>query len=179
MGMAEVWRPLETASLLKNAYHSASQSPDKSNQNGAVLFCTSNVVGSTYIDRNNNFPDGFVPSDDSREEKLANIEHAERSVIYAAARMGLRPVTMYCPWAACHDCARAIVLSGIQRLVVHRQRMELTPERWAKDVEGALRKLKAAGVGVEWYDGPVPFDGTVFVNGRPWSPRALKFVDEV
>jgi dCMP deaminase len=48
------------------------------------------------------------------------MEHAERAAIYGAARNGrcLDGCTMYCNLMPCMDCARAIVSTGIRRLVV-------------------------------------------------------------
>lgn len=46
-------------------------------------------------------------------------EHAERNAIYNAARMGisLNNTTAYVSWFPCTDCARALVQSGIKRIV--------------------------------------------------------------
>jgi dCMP deaminase len=55
----------------------------------------------------------------SRPLKYAYTEHAERTAIYKAAAAGieLSGGTMYLTWYPCADCARAIVLSEIKRLV--------------------------------------------------------------
>ena len=66
----------------------------------------------------------------------ALLNHAERDSIYYAANRGvsLKGAIMVCPWAACCDCARAIIGSGISALVYHRQRYLLTDKRWIDSV---------------------------------------------
>jgi dCMP deaminase len=52
-------------------------------------------------------------------EKEYWTEHAERVAIYSAARDGipLRDCTIYVTLFPCHHCARAIILSGLTRVV--------------------------------------------------------------
>jgi dCMP deaminase len=47
------------------------------------------------------------------------MEHAERDAIYKAAFVGMQTegATLYVPWFACADCARAIIAAGITRVV--------------------------------------------------------------
>jgi deoxycytidylate deaminase len=87
--------------------------------------------------------------------KLTYIEHAERLAIHTAARNGIRTegATMYAVWAACPECARAIVGAGITRLVTLQATRDLTPERWAEPIRIADRMLAEAGVRVEFFPG--------------------------
>lgn len=71
----------------------------------------------------NHFPRGVDENLDrwEKSQKLFWVEHAERNTIYEAARLG-RPTsggTLYCPWFSCCDCARAIIQSGIKKVVGH------------------------------------------------------------
>jgi dCMP deaminase len=61
-----------------------------------------------------------------RPAKYTWIEHAERNAIYDAAKNGipLRGCTMYVNLMPCADCARGIIQSGIQEVVVSRERMQ-------------------------------------------------------
>lgn len=54
------------------------------------------------------------------ENRYLVIEHAERAAIYKAAnkRKRIKGATMYCTRFPCSDCARAIISTGITRLVV-------------------------------------------------------------
>jgi deoxycytidylate deaminase len=86
-------------------------------------------------------------------------------VIYAAAKAGIctEGSTMICPWFACADCARAIVLAGVKQVIGHKQRMELTPDRWSGSVNHGDVILKEAGIDCIYYDGTI--DGlSVLVN---------------
>lgn len=55
----------------------------------------------------------------SEAERYHFIEHAERAAILTALGEGfsLEGTTLYCTRFACSDCARAIIWSGIQRVV--------------------------------------------------------------
>ncbi|WP_405232520.1 deoxycytidylate deaminase [Lentisalinibacter salinarum] len=54
------------------------------------------------------------------EERYHFLEHAERCAIHDGALAGesLKGATIYCTRFPCSDCARAIVYSGIERIVV-------------------------------------------------------------
>jgi dCMP deaminase len=156
--------------LLRFAYHLAGRSPDPSNQNGAVLARDGQVLIGGY----NRFPEKFRHDSShltDRDRKYKYIEHAERSVLYAAASNGIwvGGATMYCPWSACMECARAIIFAGIAELVVHTPRMETTPERWKVSVEEALRYLADCAVRVRYFDEPIG-GNKIIVNGEPWQP---------
>jgi dCMP deaminase len=93
------------------------QSDDPHTQNGAVLVTPrGDPVGAA-----NGFPAGVVAHDARRERptKYSYIEHAERNAIYTAARRGVptKGATLYCPWFACADCARAIICAGVKEVV--------------------------------------------------------------
>src|SRR5271166_5144739 len=70
----------------------------------------------------NGFPRGIdddVADRHERPSKYLWTEHAERNAIFEAARIGtpLDGCTMYLPWFPCMACARALVQTGIARLV--------------------------------------------------------------
>lgn len=69
----------------------------------------------------NDIPDGCadLPERRSRPLKYQWTEHAERNAIYSAARHGefLEGSTAYTTLYPCTDCARALVQSGISRMV--------------------------------------------------------------
>ena len=155
--------------LLYLAYVEASQSPDPSSQNGALVVGRKGVAKahnkpSTGIDVNN-LPVEFA------ENKYVYMEHAERGAIYAAAVSGVSTAgaTMVCPWAACYDCARGIVAAGITTLVRHAEASKLTTERWTDSVKQGDVLMAAAGIEIIDYSGkigapPVRFDKKI------WNP---------
>jgi len=152
------------------AYKAATNSPDMSSQNGAVIVSSIQVIGEGC---NKPVP-GILPIQE-RPAKYKVFEHAERYAILTAWGK-LSGSVMYCPWAACCDCARAIILSGIMSVVVHNERMLLTPDHWKDDVELALRMLDRNNVTILYHHGPVPGAPSILVNGSMWSPEICEFL---
>lgn len=160
--------------LLRQAYEEATKSPDPSTQNGALLVWEDVHLGAhEHISDHNRFPDGVAYTSERLERplKYAYIEHAERNVTYQAAERGLKTAgaTMVCPWSACDNCARAIIQSGIRRLVTHQDAYDRTPERWKADIDRAIAMLEEAGVEVLRITGPVGGPPIRF-NGEIWTP---------
>lgn len=165
-------------SLLKDAYIQAAASPDPSTQNGAALVATHParpgggiVIADTWSV--NRFPDGvaYLPERWERPLKYAIIEHAERNSIFAAARSGISTdgLVMVCPWAACADCARAIIQAGITSLVTHRQAHDRSPQSWRDSIAVAFEMLDEAGVSVQMIDAVLDAP-TVRHTGQLWTP---------
>lgn len=106
--------------------------------------------------------------------KYDYIEHAERAVIYRCVSKGLTTLntTMYCPFIACPDCARAIVMAGIKCVVGHKTIWDLLPDRWKDRCEIGTSILKAADIGVCLYEGKVLNDGEFKIrfNGELIEP---------
>lgn len=113
--MATKWdeRFLEVARLV------ASWSKDRSTKVGAVIVGPYNDIRTVGY---NGFPRGIDDEVEARHERPAKYkwtEHAERNAIYNAVlnHTSLEGCTMYLTWYPCADCARAIIQSGIPRLV--------------------------------------------------------------
>jgi dCMP deaminase len=86
-----------------------------------------------------------------RPDKYNWIEHAERNAIYDAARTGiaLRGCTMYVDLMPCVDCARAIIQSDINEVVVSRDRMgDYSNSTYREQHVVAEALLREAGVKV-------------------------------
>lgn len=152
---------------LERCYDLALSSPDPSNQNGAIVV---GWDGERLGESCNCFTPGVQVTPEllaDRDWKIAHIEHAERAAIYDAG--DCNGATMYCPWAPCCDCARAIALSGIGKLVVHGKRLNETPARWLVSVEQGMGIVRAAGVEIEVFDGEL-IASPVLVNGKLWQP---------
>lgn len=117
--------------LMEFAIEAAEYSVDPSVQNGAAV---SDPVGNATAGYNS-FVEGVeeLPERWERPDKYLWVEHAERNAIYSAAKDGfpLDGGAIACPWAACADCARAIVQSGLQTL--YRFPMP-DNERWSRSV---------------------------------------------
>ena len=126
--------------------YAVEHSHDPDTQNGAVL-----VTSRQTIYAANCVPPGVARPEHRlvRPFKYDFVEHAERAVIYKAAATGTPTAgaTLFCPWFACADCARAIVSAGIKEVVGLIALRNATPGRWLLKVETAERMLKEAGVG--------------------------------
>lgn len=163
--------------LLLLAYKAATKSPDPSTQNGAVIpYAALDHVENT-IEKNvsacNEFPPGvqYLPERLERPLKYSFIEHAERNVIFKAAAMGLvlTGKTMYVPWFACADCARAIICSGITRVVGHQRMLDATPDHWKESIAHAMTMLKEAGIQLDLIP-DVLHGPQIRFNGKIWTP---------
>ena len=158
--------------LLAEAYDFARRSPDPSSQNAAVLCYNNLPIELTWSV--NEFPRGVEYLDERWERplKYSVIEHAERNAIFSAAFHGIpcQELTMVCPWAACSDCARAIIQAGIPRLVTHRPEGADPHANWNESIDIAMTMLAESGVEVIYIDGPLGLDFTILRNGVPFTP---------
>jgi dCMP deaminase len=102
----------------------------------------------------NRLPEGVEVNDAraSPQHKARYIEHAERDVLYACAREGIKTkgAIMYAPWFACCHCARAIIAAGIREVVGLRKLRNLTSARWSDEIAAAHQMLEEAGVEMWW-----------------------------
>lgn len=182
--------------MLSEAYGIAQRSKDPSSQNGALI-ATRSDDPDIQVDLGrvkggyNQFYEGIPANYTDRDVKLRGIEHAERDVIYNAAgsTFNTQGAYMFCPWAACTDCARAIIGAQLEALIYHEERYQLTDPRWKENVDEALSWLRASGVFVYGYSGSMyahmysNSDSThkkelhILVSGKLWSPVTLEFVD--
>ena len=129
----------------------ARDSDDPRTQNGAVLRAKTGYV----VAAANTMPAGSLRPDRLQPPlKYSFMEHAERNVIYLAARQGVvtDKATLYCPWFACCECARAIIQAGVVRVVGHTKPRLLTPERWQETILRADDMLRDAGIEIALID---------------------------
>ena len=154
---------------MRAAYMAALKSTDRSTKNGAVLVqegwnvvtgWNSHIVG--YGDK---------PAHHERPLKYQITEHAERSVILKAARKGIKTegLTLVANWVCCPDCARAIVLAGISRVICHKQCADRDRPDWKPMIEVGLEILKRGGVELIVWDGVIG-GITNLNNGELWKP---------
>jgi dCMP deaminase len=169
------------SAFMSQAYQAATGSSDSSNQNGAVLV-DPNTLTPIGVGANNFAPgvDFTLQRATERPAKYRYYEHAERWAVYDAARQG-KPTAgthMVCPWAACCDCARSLIVAGVSVLYLHQGRMLMTPDRWKDDVNEALNMLMEAGVLVRYFDGQVAGCDPIHVNGIFWNPFDTPITDD-
>jgi deoxycytidylate deaminase len=154
----------------------AKSSLDPSTQNSAALYDDGYSAWIYDLTLSvNGFPDRVKMTDERCERpiKYSYFEHAERNAVYRAARFGI-PTTnlvLVCPWAACADCARAIIQAGIVRLVTLAPASEATNERWDDSIRVAMEMLEESGVMITSIPGPImPTDFTIRRNGTSFRP---------
>jgi len=126
----------------------AAKSKDSSAKIGCIIVGPDHEIRSTGF---NGFPRGVKENKvrNARPNKYAWTEHAERNAIYNAARNGIHLLgcTAYIRWFPCVDCARAIVQSGIARLVCGRADSLTSNTDW--NFEMAAEILVEGGVIVD------------------------------
>jgi dCMP deaminase len=163
--------------FLQQAYQVAGLSCDPSTQNGAVLI-PHPLTKQAPVSGWNHFYTGIPEEYEDREIKYKGIEHAERDAIYHAARRGVQcgGATLYCPWVACRDCARAILGSGISKMVFHADRLEIVNQNWEDSIDDAFVWLRNSGIELHAHHGSVPGALPILVSGRRWDPSTLEFI---
>lgn len=88
--------------------------------------------------------------------QVTYLEMAERAVLARCARFGdsTHGATMYALWGTDEDSARMIILAGISRVVFWHKAIESSDVMRPVALAG-MRMLKAAGVQVDLYHGPI------------------------
>ncbi len=146
--------------LLERAYkHGNLHSPDPSTKNGAILVTKGGV---TCVNGVNKFPNGIEVTEDRLTDKPTKyrlVVHAESGAIFNAAKHGNKTEgsTLYCPFYACCECAKAIIQGGVKKVIGHAQLMVLAKDHtvWVKSIVAAWNMLHEAGVKCELYSGTV------------------------
>lgn len=154
--------------LLKAYCHANETSPDPSTKNGAVLLNVHKHVLTFGVNR---FPKGVAETEKrllDKETKYRLVVHAESSAIFNAARHGkmTNGSTLYCPFYACSECAKAIIQSGVKRVVGHATIMALASEHttWVQSIIDSWEVLHESGVECVLYDGIIGV--TTRFNGK-------------
>lgn len=157
---------------LHHAYMMAKQSPDPSTQVGAVIVHPD--VGPLSHGYNSP-PVGVEMTEETlhSSDKYYYMEHAERNAIFDSMKAQYKPEgsTMYSTWAACPDCARAIIASGIIKVVSHKEMYEKYSGSMKEIVDIGISMMEKAGIEVVLWSGDVS-NGKIKIrtSGKLWSP---------
>jgi len=134
------------ADFMARCVEVASQSPDHNKHVGCVLVDSNNNIISEAC---NDLVNGLQCSESrcTRPHKYKWIEHAERNAIYKACREGksLMNATAYINWWPCVECCRALIQSGITK-VVSPQRPDLDHPRWGDDFRLVFQMFDESGM---------------------------------
>ncbi len=125
-------------------------SKDRSRQTAAVIVDDRNILLSIGW---NGFPRVVNDDIDERHErpiKYKWTEHAERNAIYNAAAKGIPLLNsiMHLAWYPCSDCARAIIQSGIKKIVCIEP--DWDDQNWKEDFAISKEMLNEAFVCIEY-----------------------------
>jgi len=158
----------------------AMQSPDQSTQNGVVIareLPSLTIEGEKWdgLAAEYNRPTPGVRMTDAhweRPRKYAYLEHAERNAIFACARGGVptEGSVMCAVWAACADCARAIVMAGVSELHTIATKDDA---HWNESTEWGNEIMEAGRVEVvRWSVDDLNLSGlpVLLRNGEAWVP---------
>ena len=132
--------------FIKLSKHISDWSKDKNKKVGAVIVDSDNIVLSMGY---NGIPRGCDDTDESRYErpiKYLFTEHAERNAIYHAARHGvsLKDCKLYVTLFPCADCARAMIQSGITKLIAPEPNLD--HEVWGEHFKAAIQMMEEANI---------------------------------
>ncbi len=136
--------------FLELADHFAGWSRETGRHVGCVIVGPDNEIRSSGY---NGLPRGVedTPERHDRETGAKYIwsTHAEQNAVYNAARIGvsLSGCTLYVSMHPCSDCAKAIVQSGIKRVVT--RAADLSDPRWSPSFQVALEMFAESGITTE------------------------------
>ena len=141
------------AFFMEMAYLVASKSKDRSVKVGAVAVGGDNTLLSMGYNGFVRFADDDDDARHERPEKYNWTAHAELNVVCNAARNGtsLHHATIYVTSHPCIECAKAIVQSGIQEVVIPSKEDDPFWEagrwgEWADNFEKAREIMKEAHI---------------------------------
>ena len=117
------------------AVMSAKRSKDHNTQVGACIVYNSKIIGTGY----NGLPYGFDDTEfdwnrkgDYYKTKYPYIVHAELNAILNVSMQGeVRGSKLYCTLFPCHECAKAIVQSGITEVYFMEDKYDGSPSNLA------------------------------------------------
>jgi len=170
-GMVKITTEKNHADLLREVYvYAAKHSNDISTFTAASLI---DAKGKRIVIASNGFPEHHeeIEGWDKKPLKDAISNHAERAVVYKAAREGIKTkgLMMVMPWVPCFPCANAIIYSGVETLLCHKRMVDRTPRDWVPELEKAVKLLHLNGVGLLMYDGEIG-GCTGFMRKEHWEP---------
>ena len=158
---------------LRKAYiYALQESDDNVTMNGSLLF---RPGAGALLGSANKYPNNLtvLPHMRERPSKYDYIVCAERNLIYESSKKGISAngCVLYCPFVACPECAKAIVQSGVTKVVGHENIMNIIPERWFDRIAIGLDILRQGNVEVVLWKGKcferkedfkISFDGKDF-----------------
>jgi deoxycytidylate deaminase len=146
--------------------YAAALSSSHTTQNGAVVesFPRGMFDESVYLGWNTCLLSDYEPVKDTRCHM-----HAEAFAIFRCLQSRDTPRTLYAVWAACHDCAKIIAASGIQRVVRCARASRRSHPSWQESLDIGDRILHRHRVEIIEVDPPATVEPILF-RGEKWHP---------
>lgn len=144
--------------FMRMAYHVATKSKDKSSRIGSVIVKDNQVVKIGY----NGFPrdvNDNVEERQNRPLKYSYVAHSEANAIFFAARDGAKTegCFLYTNGVPCVECAKAIIQSGISKVIYHSEYdvkwNEFAREKWSGHNEITTTMFNESNVELIPYEG--------------------------
>jgi dCMP deaminase len=132
--------------------HIATWSKDSTKVGTVIINNDNRIVSVGY----NGFPSGCnddIPERHERPLKYSYSEHAERNAIYNASRIGVSTkdcIIYISTMFPCDDCARAIIQSGIRKLVCYKP--DFNDVRWGEKFKISYEMLTEVGIEIIYYE---------------------------
>ena len=153
-------------SLMKQVYLHADDSKDPRTKIGAVLAIGNRVISTGF----NGFPSKVIDYADRynhRHTKYKYVCHAEANAVFIAAKLGRSTLssTLYTQGIPCCECAKAIIQSGVQKVVIHKQWPNLVHSNdWVESIRVSKTMFDEAGIEIEEFDKLLEVEG--FLDGK-------------
>ena len=130
---------------------SSKRSKDPNTKVGACIVNTDNkIVGIGYNGMPIGCDDKEMPwarkADNELDTKYPFVVHAELNAILNSNQANLKGCTIYCSLFPCNECAKAIIQSGIRKVVFYENKYADT-----NSVKASQLMFKAVGIEVEEY----------------------------
>jgi len=153
--------------MMTMVYLVADGSKDKRTHIGAIVIGPDKEIRTTGY---NGFVRGLndnIPQRQEKPEKDYWFEHAERNAIYNATRFGatLKGCKMYTNGVPCMECARGIVQSGIEEIIVDKNWEDMNQ---GEDIEHSKRTIEMfneVGIKIRYWNGKI-LDVKKFRRGK-------------
>lgn len=144
--------------FMRNVYLYASKSKDESTKVGAVLVKNNTIISGGYNGICRGVDDNMACRH-ARPEKYFWMSHSEVNAIFNAARIGISTLDsdLYTSGLPCASCARGIIQSGIQRVIVHAPwyyqwaRIQLDNPEWSESMKRTLVMFEESKIVVEYF----------------------------
>lgn len=137
-------------------YLTAMKSKDSATHLGAVIVDKDNTILSIGY---NGLPRGLEYNHArlQRPEKYYWFEHAERNAIYNAIRIGVDTSgsTLYTNGTPCCDCARAVIQSGIKKVIVDKEWDNQNQDVWLEQAQRSKIMFEEVNIELVLWEGKI------------------------